>query len=178
MATLDLILAIPIVIGAFNGYKKGLLIEIFGIAAFVAAIVIGFKFLSFGSYFIEQFIGKESLASISPYLSFFIIFIPTIFLIRKVGWLLRKAVRLTFLGTLDGLLGAFLGGFMALLGVSIFLWLLSKTGISIPVSYLKDAQYYIYVRDFAPNMLSSLLQKIPGGNWIVYMSDLKDKITN
>ena len=54
MSKIDLLLAIPILIGAFNGYKKGLLIEIFGIAAFVAAIVIGFKFLSFGSYFLEQ----------------------------------------------------------------------------------------------------------------------------
>ena len=178
MSKIDLLLAIPILIGAFNGYKKGLLIEIFGIAAFVAAIVIGFKFLSFGSYFLEQIIGKDTLVSISPYLSFFVIFIPTIFFIRKVGWLMRKAVRLTFLGTLDGLLGAFLGGFMTMFGVSVFLWLLSKTGISFPESFMKDAQYYTYVKDFAPNMLSTVLDYIPGGNWVEYLSVLKDKISN
>ena len=177
MATIDVILLVVIGIGAFYGYKKGLLVEVFGIAAFVAAIVIGFKFLSFGTYFLEQFLGKDRLVSISPYLSFFIIFIPTIFLIRKVGWLMRKAVRLTFLGTLDGILGALLGGITTLFGVSIFLWLLSKTGISIPASAMKDAHYYEFTQNFAPNIISKVLDYIPGGNWVEYLSELKNKFT-
>lgn len=178
MAIIDLILLVPVIFGAYNGYKKGLLVEIFGIAAFVVAIVIGFKFLSFGADFLENIFGKETLVSISPYLSFFVVFLPTIFLLRKAGWLMRKAVRLTFLGTLDGLLGAFLGGFTALFGVSVFLWLLSKAGIDPPQKWMVHNQYFEFVKSFAPNMISKISDLIPGGNWVDYLSNLKTRFEN
>jgi membrane protein required for colicin V production len=178
MAMIDLILVVPVLIGAFNGYKKGLLMEIFGIAAFVVAIVIGFKFLSFGADFLENIFGKENLVAISPYLSFFVVFLPTIFLLRKAGWLMRKAVRLTFLGTLDGLLGAFLGGFTALFGISVFLWIFSKTGIELPPKWMVDNQYYDFVKTFAPNMISKISDLIPGGNWVEYLGNLKTRFEN
>jgi membrane protein required for colicin V production len=170
MAIIDLILLVPVIIGVFNGYKKGLLMEFFGIAAFVVAIVIGFKFLSFGADFLENIFGKEILVSISPYLSFFVL--------RKAGWLMRKAVRLTFLGTLDGLLGAFLGGFTALFGVSVFLWLFTKTGIELPQKWMVDNQYFDFAKTFAPNMISKISDLIPGGNWVKYLGELKTKYLN
>lgn len=178
MAIIDLILLVPVLIGAFNGYKKGLLMEVFGIAAFVLAIVIGFKFLSFGADFLENIFGKEKLVSISPYLSFFVVFLPTIFLLRKIGWIMRKAVRLTFLGTLDGLLGAFLGGFTALFGISVFLWLFSKTGIALPEKWMVDNQYFEFTSSFAPNMISKISDLVPGGNWVEYLGELKSKYVN
>jgi membrane protein required for colicin V production len=176
MAVIDLILLVPVLIGAFNGYKKGLLMEIFGIAAFVGAIVIGFKFLSFGAAFMENIFGKENLITISPYISFFVVFLPTLFLIRKVGWLMRKAVRLTFLGTLDGLFGALLGGMTALFGVSIFLWIFSKTGLDMPDKWMKDNQFFAFAQGFAPNIISKISDWIPGGNWVEYLGELKTKL--
>lgn len=176
MAVIDLILLIPVFIGAFNGYKKGLLLEIFGIAAFVGAIVMGFKFLSFGAAFMENIFGKENLITISPYISFFVVFLPTLFLIRKVGWLMRKAVRLTFLGTLDGLFGALLGGMTALFGVSIFLWIFFKTGLDMPDKWMKDNQYFELAQGFAPNIISKISDWIPGGNWVAYLGDMKSKL--
>ncbi|HLO46188.1 MAG TPA: CvpA family protein [Leadbetterella sp.] len=176
MAIIDLILIVPVLLGAFNGYKKGLLVEVFGIAAFVLAIVIGFKFLSFGADFLEKIIGKENLVSVSPYISFFVVFLPTIFLLRKAGWMMRKAVRLTFLGTLDGLFGAFLGGFTALFGMSVFLWIFSKTGIDLPQKWMVDNQYFDFAKSFAPDMISKISNLIPGGNWIDYLKNIKTKI--
>ena len=176
MAVIDLILLVPVLIGAFNGYKKGLLMEIFGIAAFVGAIVIGFKFLSLGAAFLENIFGKENLVTISPYISFFVVFLTTLFFIQKVGWLMRKAVRLTFLGTLDGLFGAILGGMTALFGVSIFLWIFSKTGLSLPDKWMKDNQYFEFAQSFAPNIISKISDWIPGGNWVEYLGELKTKL--
>lgn len=178
MATIDLLLLVPILIGAFNGYKKGLLIEIIGIAAFVVAIVLGFKFLSIGASFVESFIGKDTIKSISPYLSFLIIFFPTVFLIRKVGWLMRKTLRMTFLGTLDGVLGALLGGITALFGLSVLIWLVSKTGFSFPDTWMKNNQFYIFAEGFAPKIISKVLDWIPyGGNWVEYLDVLKEKFS-
>jgi membrane protein required for colicin V production len=175
MAIIDLILIVPVLFGAFNGYKKGLLMEGLGVAALVLAIVIGFKFLSFGADFFENIFGKENVVTLSPYLSFFVVFLPTIFLLRKVGWMMRKAIRLTFLGTLDGILGALLGGFTALFGISIFLWIFSKTGVELPQKWLVNNQYFDFAKSFAPNLITKISNYIPGGNWIEYLSDLKTK---
>ncbi len=175
MSAFDIFLLIPIAIGAFNGYKKGLVIEIFGIAAFVAAIIIGFKFLYLGAGIVEDFIGTDRLKWLSPYLSFFIVFLPSLFLIRQVGLLMKKAIRITFLGVLDGLLGAALGAITATFGISIFIWIIEKIGIRFPDSTLEESRFYDFVKGFAPRIISLISDWLPGGNWIEYLEELKEK---
>ncbi len=175
MSTFDILLLIPIGIGAFNGYKKGLLIEIFGIIAFIAAIIIGFKFLYLGADLVEDIVGTDKLQWLSPYMSFFIVFLPALFLIRQVGLLMKKAIRLTFLGILDGLFGAVLGALTAAFGLSVFLWIVGKLGISLPV---EDSKLYEFVRDFAPKIIAIISDFLPGGNWLEYLEGLKDKWKN
>jgi membrane protein required for colicin V production len=176
MAIIDLLLLIPILLGAFKGYKKGLLVEIVGVAAFVGAIVMGFKFLSIGAQLLGNFVGHDTLQSASPYLSFLVVFFPTIFIIRKMGWLMRKSLRMTFLGTLDGFLGAFLGGFTAMFAVSVLLWLVAKTGFVLPQNWMEDNRLYAFTLDFAPKCISQLLDWVPfGGNWVEYLSSIKNR---
>lgn len=175
MSAFDIFLLIPIAAGAFNGYKKGLLIEIFGIIAFVAAIIIGFKFLYLGAGIVEDVIGTDRLKWLSPYLSFFIVFLPSLFLIRQVGLLMKKAIRITFLGVLDGLLGAALGAITAAFGVSIFIWIIEKVGIRFPDSALEESKLYDFVKGFAPRIISLISDWLPGGNWIEYLEELKEK---
>ena len=95
MNVLDLIFILPLLYGAYSGYQKGLFIEIIGVAAFIVAIVIGFKFLSFGMNMIAPVIGESLANRFLPYLSFTVIFFPTIFLINKMGWMFRRALRFT-----------------------------------------------------------------------------------
>jgi membrane protein required for colicin V production len=141
-------------------------------------VVLGFKFLSLGSSFLESLLGKDNLHFLSPYLSFFVIFIPAIFLFRKVSAMLRKAVRLTFLGVLDGVLGAVLGGITAMFGVSLLIWIAAKIGLEFPENTMVESQFYPYVKDFAPDIISKISDLLPGGNWLEYLKDLKDKISD
>jgi uncharacterized membrane protein required for colicin V production len=48
MKTIDLLILFPLLIGAYHGYKRGLLLEIVAILAFVIAVVLGFKLLDYG----------------------------------------------------------------------------------------------------------------------------------
>ena len=45
MKLLDVLILVPLLWGAVHGYRKGLLIEVIGIAGFVIAMILGFKFL-------------------------------------------------------------------------------------------------------------------------------------
>lgn len=161
MSTIDLLLLIPIVLGAYNGFKRGLLVEVIGIVAFVLAIVFGFRFLGLSMDFVSQFIGKDISGRMLPYLSFLLIFFPTVFAINKVGWIFRKALRLTFLGTLDGLAGAAMGGILWFFGLSVLLWIASAIGVGFPDKYIEESEVYPVLKNFAPNLVAKIAQHLP-----------------
>jgi len=167
MNVLDLIFILPLLYGAYSGYQKGLFIEIIGFVAFIVAVVIGFKFLSFGMNMIAPVIGESLANRFLPYLSFTVIFFPTIFLINKMGWMLRRALRFTILGTIDGFAGALVGVFTWLFGISTFLWLLSSIDINIPKKLTDESFSYPVMKKVTPTVISKVSEWIPtGGNMI------------
>lgn len=167
MNVLDLIFILPLLYGAYRGYQKGLFIEIIGVAAFIVAIVIGFKFLGYGMNLIAPVIGESLANRFLPYLSFTVIFFPTIFLINKMGWMLRRALRFTILGTIDGFAGALVGVFTWLFGISTFLWLMSSIDINIPKKLADESLTYPVMKKVAPTVISKVSDWIPtGGNMI------------
>lgn len=170
MSGLDLLILTPLAIGAFNGYRKGLIVEAFGILAFVLAIILGFKLLYLGASIVEGFLGIDNIRWLSPYLSFFVVFLPALYLIRLVGTVLKKAVRLTPLGLLDGLFGAVIGVLTAAFGISLLLLLVQKIGVPLAAD---DSVLYEYVADFAPKTISFISDLVPGGNWVEYLKGLK-----
>ncbi len=167
MNVLDLIFILPLLYGAYRGYQKGLFIEIIGVAAFIVAIVIGFKFLGYGMNMIAPVIGENLANRFLPYLSFTVIFFPTIFLINKMGWMLRRALRFTILGTIDGFAGAMVGVFTWLFGISTFLWLMSSIDINLPEKLTKESLTYPAMKKVAPTVISKVSDWIPtGGNML------------
>lgn len=176
MTAFDIIILIPIGIAVFKGYKKGLMMEVFGIAAFIGAIILGFKLLNFGAGLVEGIIGRDSLKWASPYLSFFIVFLPALFIIQKVGWMVKKGINLTFLGMLDGALGALLGAITSTFGVSLFLLIITKIGINLPTHFVEESKLYAFVADFAPTIISKISDWLPGGDWLDYLGVVRDKI--
>ncbi len=172
MNVLDLFFILPLLYGAYRGYQKGLFIEIIGVVAFVIAIVIGFKFLGYGMNLIAPAIGEHMANRFLPYLSFTIIFFPTIFLINKMGWMLRRALRFTILGTIDGFAGAIVGVFTWLFGISTFLWLMTSIDIKIPEKMVKESLTYPVVAKVAPTVISKVSDWIPaGGNLIKKLTE-------
>ncbi len=176
MSAFDILLLLPIAVGAWNGYRKGVLIEIFGIIAFIFSIIIGFKFLYLGSEVVEGTLGEDRMKWLSPYLSFFIVFLPSLFLIRKIGLLMKKAIRLTFLGILDGFLGALLGAVTVTFGMSVLLWIIDK--LHIPIAEAQENKILDFIKGFAPKVISVISDYLPGGNWIEYLDELKHRLTN
>ncbi len=92
---------------------------------------------------------------------------------------MKKAIRITFLGALDGAMGAVLGGLTILFSLSIVFWLISLLSINFPEDWLKDARFYSFTKEFGPNLVSKLLDVFPfGDNWIKKIEDIKNKFQN
>ncbi len=166
MASIDILLLIPIVMGAFTGYKRGLLVEVIGLLAFVLAIIFGFRFLGIGMDLIGELTGINASGTLMPYLSFLLIFFPTIFFVNKLGWAFRKALRLTFLGVMDGIAGAALGALLWFFGLSVLIWIGSAVGIGIPEKYILESEIYPFLENFAPDLISKLRGILPSAGEI------------
>ena len=109
MSILDIVLLIILALGAFSGFRKGFVMEIVSILAFILAIIGSFKLLQEGMTFMqEQF---DVSGKLLPYLTFIIIFILIILVVNLLGKALKKILDMTLLGSFDNLAGAVIGLF-------------------------------------------------------------------
>lgn len=93
-----------------------------------------------------------------------------------MGWMLRRALRFTILGTIDGFAGAMVGVFTWLFGISTFLWLMSSIDIKIPEKIIKESLTYPVVAKVAPTVISKVSDWIPtGGNIIKEWTNEKNQ---
>lgn len=158
MKTLDIILLIPLIFGAVAGYRKGLLIELIGIAAFVVAIIAGFKLMEVGMTVLSDYI--DGYTELLPFLSFIIIFLAIILLINMLGKALKKMIDMTLLGGFDKVAGAVVGLVKWAIGVSILLWLCTNFGIKLP-GQDENLVLYPYLADLGPNIVSRIDTVLP-----------------
>ncbi|MBD2699516.1 CvpA family protein [Spirosoma sp. BT702] len=154
---------IPLAWGAFNGYRKGLLVEIVAIIAFGVAMIVGFKFLAFGIELLSPYISRELARKVLPVLGFSIIFFPTVIMVNQIGSMLRRSLKYTMLGTFDSVAGAIVGLFTWVFGISVILWLFSYMNVIIPPRYAENAFLYPYIRPIAPKVMDKAAVWVPKG---------------
>lgn len=167
MKTLDIILLIPLVFGAIMGFKKGLLIEVIGIVAFVLAIIAGFKLMEVGITILSEYI--DGYSELLPFISFIVIFLAIILLINMLGKLLKKMIDMTILGGFDRAAGAVVGLLKWAIGVSILLWLCLSFGVELP-GQEEELILYPFLAELGPNLISKLDAVLP------FAQDMLDSI--
>ncbi len=163
MATLDILILIPLIWGAYNGYRKGLLVEIVAIIAFVVALIVGFKFLQFGIDLLAPYISRELARKFLPWLGFSVIFFPVVFMVNRLGYSLRNSLKYTLLGTFDKLAGAAVGTFTWVFGISVLLWLFSFMNILMPTNQTRNSFMYPLLRPIAPRVMNVATVWMPKG---------------
>ena len=159
MKTLDIILLIPLVFGAFLGFKKGLLLEIVGVLAFILALIGGFKLMETGMVYLSDYF--EDLGQLLPFISFIIIFLAIILLVNMIGKLVKKMLDMTLLGGFDKFAGAILGIVKWAIGVSIILWLVNNFGVELPGQEQENLVLYPFLTELGPKLISSLDVVLP-----------------
>lgn len=121
MNFLDIIIAIPIVLLAISGYRKGLIKEV----ASLAALILGLYFAIYFSdvvakYLIEYFdIGERYVFIVA----FILTFIGVVVLVSLLGKALDKIASLAALGIINKLLGLFFGFLKGVILMSVLIML-------------------------------------------------------
>ncbi|WP_426058751.1 CvpA family protein [Hymenobacter sp. B1770] len=119
MTALDILLLLPLGIGAVKGFRRGLVLEVVSLVAFVLAVVGGLSLLSAAVPLVRHYVG--SAFGLLPLLSFALVFVAIMWGVHLLGGLLKTAVHLTPLGVLDNILGGAAGVVKWVLGLSLLL---------------------------------------------------------
>ncbi|WP_151086263.1 CvpA family protein [Hymenobacter baengnokdamensis] len=119
MTPLDLLLLLPIAVGTVKGFRKGLVLEVVSLLAFVLGVIGGLSLLSAAIPVVRGYLGE--LFGMLPLVAFLLVLVAIMWGVHLLGGLVKTAVHLTPLGILDNLLGAVAGGLKWLLGLSLLL---------------------------------------------------------
>lgn len=155
MSPVDIILIVVLALGAYIGYRKGLLMEIISMMAFLIGIIAGIKFLGLGMAFLSKYMGD--LGPVMPFITFMVLFVLVVLAVNLLGKVLKKVIDLTFFGTFDNIIGAAIGIFKFALGASIILWVADKLNLEIPSQWTEGAVLLPYIKGMAPAI----------GNWLM-----------
>ena len=176
MNVLDIIIIIPLVFGAFKGFRKGLLMELVSLLALLLAVIASFYFMQRGVILLTPYLGNDN--SLLPVFSFVIIFIAVLMGVFYLGRILKKILDVTLLGSIDDVAGAILGFLKWGLVFSVFLWLFDKGGILLPESLTNGSVLFPYIVVYAPNLLAVVTDVLPfTDNLIDEISALLEKFS-
>lgn len=147
------------VLGAYEGYKHGLLFGILGLVGFVVAIVLGFYFMDPMTDWLAENVTDFNLTY--PVVAFLIIFFLSLIIIRVVAWILKKMMDLTILGTFDSFAGILLGVVKSTFFLSLFLWLTQEFDLELPKEWEKSSEIIPYIEPLAPTVIQILEPVFP-----------------
>jgi membrane protein required for colicin V production len=147
LSKIDIAITVLLSLGAYFGYKRGFLAELFFFTALVLGVLIGFKFTGWGvSYLHERFNADTEFL---PYLSFFIIFIAVVVLVIFIGNRIKHLMDETFLGKVDSIAGALLGLMKYAFCASVIFWLAIKVNYTFPETWTQGSWLYPKILGFA-----------------------------
>ena len=169
MSIIDVIILVPLIIGALSGFKKGFIMEVISLLALILAVIGGFHFLHWGIALLQKHF--ELSGQLLPFLSFILIFVAIVILVNLVGKALQKIIQMAFLGGIDKMAGAVLGGLKWIFFLSILVWAFQVFGVEVPEHLQQKSFFYGYVVGIAPFTVDLFGYIIPAS------SDLLDKIS-
>jgi len=170
MAAMDLVFLAVLIFGAFRGFKKGIIMELFSILALVLAVIGAFKLLDVGIVWLTQSFGKPH--PFIPFLSFILIFIGIILGVNVLGRMIRKVVRMTLLGWVDKFFGSILGLIKLSFGLSLALWILDSFVPDLSQKISKDSILFPIIMPVCIKVFTFLKGLFP------FLEDLIKHISN
>lgn len=124
MNYLDILLFIPIAYGAWRGFKKGFIIELFTLLALLVGIYAGIHFSDFISEILKEKLGLGS--KYLPAIAFTITFLGVGAMVYFGGKMLEKAIKVVALGPLNKIAGLLFGAIKMLFILSALIVILES----------------------------------------------------
>lgn len=154
---LDILILIPLLLWAYQGYKKGFVISLASLAALILGLYVALYFSDFTAGKLTEYfeIGENYLAIIA----FVVTFVVVVIVVVVVGNVVQKFIDVLMLGFLNKAAGAVFGILKGALYLSILFFVLNYFGADdflIKQKHRDDSTLYEPVESFAPFLYSWL----------------------
>lgn len=155
---IDIILAILTVIAVIKGYQRGLIIAVFSVLGFIIGLAAAVKL----SAVVASYIGKAITVSDQwlPVISFVVVFIIVLLLVRWVAGIVQKNIEMAMLGWVNKLGGALLYAFLYVLIFSVILFYAAQIGV-IKKETTDASVTWPFVEPLAPEVIGAVGYVLP-----------------
>ncbi len=154
MNYLDILILVPIAFGAYKGFKRGLIIELAGLAALALGIYAGIHFSEITSVFLGKHMNIQS--EHMPILSFIITFLLVVVGVYVLGKVLEKIVDIVALSFINKFAGLTFGILKVFLVLSLLIAVFMRFNKDIELvsqSNLEDSIFFENMGDAGEWML-------------------------
>lgn len=155
---IDIAFALVMILAIFKGLRKGLILGIFSLFAFMIGLAAALKLSVVVAGYLNEKAG--TFTKLLPLLSFIIVFIAVVLLISIVGRIIKKTIRFAMLGWLDSIGGIILYVFIYLTIFSVFLFFAEKLHL-IKAETIATSIAYPYISQWGPKVINNLGKIIP-----------------
>jgi len=155
---IDVAFALLVLLACIKGYKKGLIIALFSIIAFIAGLAAALKLSSVVADKLSTTL--NSAAKWLPVISFIAVFLIVVLLVNLAGKMLQKSVELILLGWVNRLGGVILFVLLYSIIFSIFLFYVVQLHF-IKLPAIQDSQSYSFIKPLGPAVIDKLGSIIP-----------------
>lgn len=155
---IDIITLIILALAIWKGFSRGLIVAIFSFLALLIGLAAALKF----SVVVSEWLGDNTHIGNTwlPFLSFIIVMVGVILLVRWIANMIEAAVEIAFLGWLNKLGGVVLYVLLYMLVWSIVLFYLTKMGI-LKTETIAASQTYNIIEPWGPTAIDAFARIIP-----------------
>ena len=146
------------ILAVFKGMSRGFIVAVFSLLAFIIGLAAALKLsATVARYLHDQ---MNITAYWLPVLSFSIVFIGVALVIRWAAALIKKTVRLAFLGWADSLAGVVLYAVIYLMVFSVVLFFANRIHVVTP-QLRAASKTYFFIEPFGPRVISFVGRFLP-----------------
>lgn len=141
-----------------KGYKKGLVLAIFSIIAFIVGLAAALKLSSVVAVWLDD--ATNISARWLPVISFLAVFIAVVLIIRSVGKIIETAVDWAFLGWANKLGGIILYAAAYTIIYSVFLFYADKLNL-FSAETIRASVSYSFIQPWGPVVINAIGAVVP-----------------
>lgn len=147
-----------IVLAIFKGLSKGLIVAIFSILAFIIGIAAALKLSAVAANYLAS--NSKINSSWLPVLSFVLVFIIVVILVKLGAKFIEKTFQVAMLGWLNRIGGAIFFIILYTIIFSVFLFYAEALSLISPET-IASSQTYSFVQPWGPKLIDNLGRIIP-----------------
>ena len=155
---IDIIFAVILIIAVIKGLRKGFVVALFSIVAFIIGLAAAIKLSAVVAVHLQNNVALSN--RWLPFISFIIVFLAVVILVNLGGKLVEKTFEMAFLGWANRLGGAIFYVLLYIIIFSILLFYAEKINL-IKEETISNSVTYPYIKPWGPAVMNGFGKIIP-----------------